>query len=271
MKQTTSKYQSSSKFQKSQIQQQKTSYDVNVNDSTTHIINPYSIINEINECYDNNRHEYVDKALNMIVGLIKNDLFYKFFDYNGLMELGKTHPDVYAIQINDTTFAVPNYLDKENKIHSVVFMKYDKETKEITDKINYDLVNEIHEDLNKILSIFNIPVAFKGIKHLMNGRLYPIPRFNCTLQHVKLSISALKRVIYEVFKHENDIAMTYSERNEYEQLLRHIDVEHDTIFDSTIIEYSKFLEEATTKSLFYVPDEFIVKKDNSVDNVRQNE
>ena len=245
MKQSISKYQTTSKYQKSNISKQKISN------------NPYSIINKINECYTNNRHEYVDEALNMIVGLIKNDFIYKFFDYNGLVELGKTYPDIYVIQINDTTFAIPNYMDKENKFHNVVFMEYNEKTNEITNKINYRLVNEIHEDLNKILSIFNIPVNFKGIKHLVNGRLTPIPKFKCTLQHTKLSISVLNRIIYEIFKNESDIAMTFIEQNEYEQLHKQIDFEQDTIIYSTIIEYSKFFEGITTKSLFYVPNEFI--------------
>jgi hypothetical protein len=278
MKQTTSKYQSTSKYQQShstpkyqstsKYQQshstpkyQSTSKYQQSHSTPKEIIsnNPYSIVNKINECYDNNPHECVDEALNMIVGLIKNDFIYKFVDFNELVKLKDANPDIYVIQINETTFAIPSYLGNDNKIYNVVFMEYDKETNEITDRINYDLVNEIHEDLNKILSIFDIPVNFKGIKHFVDGKLIPIPKFNCILQHAKLSINVLNRIIYEVFKNESDIALTYTEQNEYEQLHRQIDYEQDTIMFSTLIEYSKFIEKITTKSLFYVPDEFIVK------------
>ena len=221
------------------------------------IYSTYEIIIDINNTYSAYPKDYIDKALDITVGHIDNKIVYIYCDWNLLCKIARNNANIpfYAIQINQDLYAIPNYADSSKKLHPVGFMRIDDET-----KIDYDLINSIHRDLNNILKLYCIPVEFRGVKKIENGRINVLRPFNCRLEHSMLDMNVFDNVINRIGRYYeliDDLGFLYEFSDEYdeeiEDLIYPID-DGNIISDSmSFTDYSNFIKETTGISMFSVP------------------
>ena len=221
------------------------------------IYSTYEIIININNDYSEYPKEYIDKALDITVGHIDNKIVYVYCDWNLLCKIARDNATIpfYAIQINRDLYAIPNYADSSKKLHPVGFMRIDDET-----KIDYDLINSIHRDLNNILKLYCIPVEFRGVKKIENGRISDLRPFRCRLEHSNLDMNVFDDVINRINRYYeliNDLGFQYEFSDEYdeeiEELIGSIDDEILLNDSMCFTDYTDFIKETTGISMFAVP------------------
>ena len=202
----------------------------------------FDIINFINNDCAVFPQEYVDKALNILVGRIHESVIYMYVDYKQLMRLGKKNKFFYAIQINSELFAIPNFW-KDGQMYAVNFMNEKGD-------IDYQFVNSLHRDLNNILKIYDIPVEFKGIKKIQNGKLESIPNFYCNIKHKKINPKNIMKLIERLINHD----MSEMPDEEVEKLIDQMEyIDLETLYSMTFMEYSNFVKERLGYGLLDVP------------------
>ena len=224
---------------------------VNTNNFNNSIKEKCKIIKNILAQDRNYPKQIVNIALNAQVGNIENMCLYSFFNYDGLKRFansGDCKNDILVIQISETQFAVP-YVIISEKIYMYSIYDKDKEGKPV---IDYETINGIHRDLNKLLKIFNVPVHFKGIKKIRNHRISAVDGFSCNLHHTKLDINSFNNLVDTLFKYMGNPELPINPRLE-----DIIDItEARTINDDTLTftEYLDYVYGITGTSLLSVPN-----------------
>ena len=104
--------------------------------------------------------EYIEMALDLLIGKINNCFMYGICNNEELDEIMEKNSYFFAIGINDKVF-IPTYRFLEN--YPVVVDR--------NGKIDYRLISSMCRDLNKILSIYETPIKFNSFKIWKNGKL----------------------------------------------------------------------------------------------------
>lgn len=212
--------------------------------------NSYDIIKEIIMCTEIfPDQDAVDDAISIAVGCIENRFIYRFVTYDELIKLGKINQRLFAIQVNNYLFAIPLFINNEDKLCIVPLAKTIRGRGII---VNYTLANSICSDLNNILKVCNIDVEFKGIVDMKNGRIRKPQDFYCNIKHTPVNIDQLVHIADVLCHYYQTGEGDEREIFDYLEFLRV--EEHDTTM--TFIEYVEFVKEVTGFDIFSIPPEF---------------
>ena len=186
-------------------------------------------INIYDELCQTYGEEDVEAALDIMIGRINNQYIYMYFDEEHLNNIAAQYPYFFAIQINDTTYTIPNNII-EGKLYPVnVFNSYRN--------VNHYIISSICRDLNNILKITNMPVNFKSFKININGKLQNIYHiFND--KHIKIDIDEFESLISRI----NDYYSSNDKSNDWkvEQMIDTLYCDPIYINNSPCMNFSEY-------------------------------
>ena len=200
--------------------------------------------------------EYVEMALDLLIGKIDNCFMYGICDAKEFNELMEKNPYLFAIGINDKVF-IPTYRFIQN--YPVVVDR--------NGRIDYRLIASICRDLNKILSIIETPIRFNSFKIWKNGRLRNI-NYVFHDKHFKVDPDRFRLLTIEINNR--------FENGDDEELDKIVDnLYSDNVNDNTPMnfnEYSSFIGSVTGYDLLgkeYKPKLVKAKKVEEVKKVKE--
>lgn len=173
--------------------------------------------------------DYIEMALDLLIGKIDNCFMYGICDDKKLNEIMEKNPYFFAIGINDKVF-IPTYRFLEN--YPVVVDR--------NGKIDYRLISSICRDLNKIFSIYETPIKFNSFKIWKNGKLRNV-NYVFHDKHFKIDPDRFRLLTIELsnrFDNENDEELDKIVDNLYSQ-----NVNENTPMNFS--EYSNFIGSMT--------------------------
>jgi len=189
-------------------------------------------------------NDYVEMALDLLIGKIDNCFLYGICDITELDEIMEHNPYFFVIGINDKMF-IPTYRFMGN--YPVIVDR--------NGKIDYRLISSICRDLNKILSICETPINFNSFKIWKNGKLRNV-NYVFHDKHFKIDLDRFKLLTIKLNNYFDD--------EENEELDKIIDnLYSQNVNDNTPInfsEYSNFIGSITGYDLLGRP--YQVKVEN---------
>lgn len=191
--------------------------------------------------------DYIEMALDLLIGKINNCFMYGICNVEELDEIMKKNPYFFAIGINDKVF-IPTYRFLGN--YPVVVDR--------NGKIDYRLISSMCRDLNKIFSVYETPIKFNSFKIWKNGKLRNV-NYIFHDKHVKIDIDKFRLLTIEL---SNRFEIGDEELDKIVDNLYSENINDNTPMNFS--EYSNFIGSMTGYDLLGRPYENKIEKNEEV-------